>query len=101
MSHPDLFLVSILRALVEVALLSLLGQGAVGLLAGARRASNPIYRLFQVVTRPVIVVTRRLLPKVILDRHVPVVAFFVSFWLWIALAYAKRVLGEMHGLAGH
>lgn len=99
MSHPDLFLVSILRALVEVALLSLLGQGAVGLLSGARRESNPIYRLFQVVTRPVIVLTRRLLPKAILDRHVPVVAFFLSFWLWIVLAYVKRLLCEMHGLA--
>jgi hypothetical protein len=63
MNHPDLFLVSIVRTLVEVALLSLLGQGAVGLLAGARRASNPIYRLFQVVTRPVIRLTRWLAPS--------------------------------------
>ena len=64
-----------------------------------RPAGNPIYRLFQIVTRPVIVLTRRLLPKAVLDRHVPVVAFFLSFWLWIVLAYVKRVLCGMHGLA--
>ena len=101
MSHPDLFVVSILRALVEVALLSLLGQGAVALLSGARRANNPIYRLFQIVTRPVVSMTRWLTPKVIVDRHLPFVAFFLSFWLWIVLAYVKRVLGEMHGLVAY
>jgi len=99
MNHPDLFLVSIVRTLVEVALLSLLGQGAVGLLAGARRASNPIYRLFQVVTWPVIQLTRWLASAAILDRHLPVVAFFLVFWLWILLAYAKRVLCQWNGLA--
>ncbi|EXI80553.1 MAG: hypothetical protein AW10_01696 [Candidatus Accumulibacter appositus] len=99
MSHPDLFFVSILRALVEVALLSLLGQAAVGLLAGTRRASNPVYRLFEVVTRPVVHLVRWLTPKVVLDRHLPFVAFFLSFWLWIVLAYVKRLLCELHGLA--
>ena len=99
MSHPDLFVVSILRALVEVALLSLLGQGAVGLLSGARRAGNPVYRLFQVVTRPVVRLVRWLTPKVVVDRHVPFVAFFLTFWLWIVLAYVKRMLCELHGLS--
>ncbi|MCZ7655045.1 MAG: hypothetical protein M5R42_13360 [Rhodocyclaceae bacterium] len=35
MTHIDLFIVSVLRALVEVALLALLGQGLLALLAGA------------------------------------------------------------------
>ena len=99
MIHPDLFVVSILRALVEVALLSLLGQGAVALLAGARRASNPIYWLFEVLTRPALGVCRWLTPKAVLDRHLPFVAFFLSFWLWIVLAYVKRLLCELHGLS--
>ncbi|WP_291994260.1 hypothetical protein [Candidatus Accumulibacter sp. ACC003] len=100
MSHPDVFIVSILRALIEVALFALLGQGAVALLAGARRASNPIYLLFTTVTRPVIRVTRWLAPKLIVDRHLPWLAFFVTFWLWIVLAWVKRVLCESHGLVG-
>ncbi len=94
MSDPDLFVLSIVRALVEVALLALLGQGVVALLAGARRATNPIYQLFAVVTRPVIRVVRFVTPKPILDRHVPFVTFFLLFWLWIFLAWAKRLLAS-------
>jgi ABC-type nitrate/sulfonate/bicarbonate transport system permease component len=43
--------------------------------------------------------TRALTPKVIVDRHVPVVAFFVLFWIWIALQVLKRHLCALHGLA--
>lgn len=92
MGHPELFMLSILRALVEVAMLALLGQGLVGLLSGARRQTNPIYQLFAVVTRPVIRLVRVVTPKAIIDRHVPFVAFFLLFWLWIFLAWAKRHL---------
>ena len=75
MSHLDLFIVKILHTLVFVAMSALLGQGAVGLLSGARRATNPIYVLFQVITKPVVRFTRWLAPKVILDQHIPFVAF--------------------------
>lgn len=94
MVNPDLLFLSILRALVEVALLTLLGQGVVGLLAGASRGGNPIYQLFAVVTRPVIRAVRWVTPRPILDRHVPFVAFFLLFWLWIFLAWAKRLLAS-------
>lgn len=86
------FVLSVLRALIEVAMLALLGQGAVALLSGARRHSNPIYQLFAIVTRPVIRVMRVITPKAIIDKHLPFVAFFVLFWLWIFLAWAKRYL---------
>ncbi|MCX7171050.1 MAG: hypothetical protein NTY41_12395 [Proteobacteria bacterium] len=89
-----LFLVSLLRTLVEVALLTLAGQGILALLAGSRRAGNPVYQLFQVVVSPVIRAARWVMPKRILDRHLPVIAFFVLFWLWIFLAYVKRSICE-------
>lgn len=92
MSSPDLLVLSILRALVEVAMLALLGQGAVALLAGARRHTNPIYQLFAVVTKPVIRIARLVTPRPIIDKHVPFVAFFLLFWLWIFLAWAKQYL---------
>jgi uncharacterized protein YggT (Ycf19 family) len=92
MSNPDIYILSALRALVEVALLALLGQGAVALLAGARRATNPVYQLFAIITRPVLRVVRILAPRPIIDRHIPFVAFFLLFWLWIFLAWAKRYL---------
>lgn len=97
MTSVELFLISALRALVEVALLALIGQGAVALLSGARRAANPIYRIFQIVTAPVLRAVRWVTPKAIIDKHLPFVAFFVLFWLWILLAYVKRVLAGIDG----
>lgn len=92
MTSIEFFIVSALRAIVEVAMLSLLGQGIVALLAGARRATNPIYRVFQIVTQPVLRLVRLVTPKAIIDKHLPFVAFFLLFWLWIFLAYVKRLM---------
>jgi hypothetical protein len=91
MATTGLLFISILRAVVEVALLTLVGQGILALLAGNKRATNPIYQLFCVITRPVIKAVRFLTPRFILDRHIPAVAFFLLFWIWIFLAYLKRV----------
>jgi len=99
MSSIELFLVSALRALVEVALLALIGQGLLAILAGPRRATNPIYRLFQIITQPVLRVLRIVTPRLVVDKHLPFVAFFALFWLWILLAYVKRVLCGIDGLA--
>lgn len=99
MSHIELLLVSILRALVEVALLTLLAQGLLALLAGAGRSKNPVYRLFQIVTGPVLKAMRHVTPKAIIDKHLPYVAFFLLFWLWILLAYVKRTLCGFDNLA--
>jgi len=92
MANPELLIISILRALTEVALLTLLGQGLLALLAGSRRATNPVYRVFQVVTAPVLRAVRFITPRPVIDRHIPLVAFFLLFWLWILLAYLKRVV---------
>lgn len=96
MTHPELLILSVLRTLAEVALLTLLGQGLLAVLAGSRRHTNPVYQLFKVITRPVIFVVRKISPPQIIDRHLPFVAFFVMFWLWIGLAYAKRVYCQAH-----
>jgi hypothetical protein len=87
-----LFLLSVARALVEVALLGLFGQGVVALLSGCRRDANPIYRLFAIVTKPALDIVRIVAPRPILDRHLPFVAFPVLLWLWLALAWLKRLL---------
>lgn len=91
MANPEILLISILRAIIEVAMLTLLGQGILAFLAGSRRQSNPIYQLFGLITRPAIRAVRFITPGVILDKHIPFVTFFLLFWLWIALAYAKRI----------
>lgn len=98
MVNIDLLLVSVLRALVEVAGFFLLGQGVLYVLAGASREKNAIYLLFRLITSPVVKSVRFITPKQIVDKHVPVVAFFLLFWMWIALAYARRGICVADGL---
>lgn len=95
----DILLITLLRGLVEVAGLALLGQGLLALLAGKHRHGNSIYKGFQIVTAPVVKLVRRITPRLILDAHVPLLAFFLLFWLWFGLAVLKRSLCALHGLA--
>lgn len=83
-------LISALRALVEIAGMFLLAQGALFVLAGGRHESNAVFRLCRVITRPLIGATRRLMPGAISDRRLPLVAFFLLFGLWIFLAYVRQ-----------
>ena len=53
-------------------------------LAGAKRDQNIVYNLFRTVTSPITRFTRLITPRVILDAHIGLVAFF----LLIALALA-------------
>ena len=92
MTATELYIVSILRALGEVAGMFLLAQGLLFLLSGATREKNIVYQLFKIITRPVIQMTRFVTPRVIVDKHIPFVAFFILFWLWLLLAYVKQNL---------
>lgn len=99
MAQFEILLISILRTLVEVAGLALLGQGLLAVLAGRKRDANFVYRLFQIITGPVIKLVRLITPRFIIDRHLPFLTFFLLFWLWLALAFLKRYLCTLHGLA--
>jgi hypothetical protein len=95
----DVLLVSVLRTLVEVAGFALLGQGALAVLAGKYREQNLFYRVFRIVTQPVVRAVRFITPRFIIDAHLPMLTFFLLFWLWIVLALVKRYLCGLHGLA--
>jgi hypothetical protein len=84
-----LLLVEILKLVAEIALLALVGQWVLGLLAGAKREQNLFYQLFQVLTRPLIAGARVLSPRVILDRHLPLVAFLLLFFVWLVATITK------------
>lgn len=95
--HLDLLLASAARALVEVAGFALIGQGVLALLAGKQRHANPFYRILEIITGPVVKAVRFIAPRFILDAHVPMLTFFLLFWLWIVLALAKRHLCGLYG----
>jgi hypothetical protein len=92
MDSPELFAISIIRVLVEVAGYTLLGQGVLAVFAGRTRDTNVVYRLMQTITNPVVRLVRIITPGFVLDKHIPFVTFFLLFWLWIGLAVAKRYI---------
>ncbi len=81
--------VLIVKLIAEIALLSLLGQGLVGLLAGAKKDTNLFYNILATIGRPFVRAARYVSPKFVLDRHVPLVAFMILFFVWVACVILK------------
>jgi len=86
-----LTLIAAVKLLTELALLLLLGRGVLGLLAGSRREGNAVYRLLVWLTQPWVRVARWISPRVVLDRHLPLVAFLVLGMAWVAVTVTKVV----------
>jgi hypothetical protein len=94
----EILLVSMARALVEVAGMLMIGQGVLWLFGRKARDGNFIYDLFKKGTAPVTRFTRLITPRFVHDAHIGLLAFFLLAWLWIALAAAKRYMCVAHGL---
>ena len=84
-----LLLAASIKLVAEVALLALLGQWVLGLLAGRRRQENLFYQLLQVVTNPIVKAVRLVTPRFVLDRHIPIAAFLLLTIVWLAATVAK------------
>lgn len=84
-----LLLVMTVKLVAEIALMALLSQWLLGLLAGAKRETNMFYKLLQVITSPFIKLTRMISPRFVLDRHVPLGAFLLLTVIWFVAVIAK------------
>ncbi len=93
-----LTLILAIKALTEIAALAVLGQSVLGWLSGQGRENNPFYRVLQVVGRPVLSAARRLSPRWVLDRHLPVLALVLLAWVWLAATLAKISWCLDHGV---
>ena len=82
-------IIVILKALTEVAGVAFLGQGVLWAIAGAKRDQNIVYNLFKTVTSPVTRVTRAITPRIIIDAHIGLVAFFLLMVTWVVLTAFK------------
>ena len=82
-------IIVILKALTEVAGVAFLGQGILWVIAGAKREQNIVYNLFKTLTSPVTRVTRAITPRVIIDAHIGLVAFFLLMLIWLVLTVLK------------
>lgn len=99
MFSVELFIVSALKAVVEIAGMALLAQGLTGLIAGKSRQENFVYRIFQVVTAPIYKSARIISPRFIADAHLGLASFFIVFWLWVGLIFAKAYVCHAQNLA--
>jgi hypothetical protein len=82
-------IIVVLKALTEVAGVAMIGQGVLYAVAGAKRDQNPFYVIFKTVSSPVMKLTRWITPRIVLDRHLWLVAVFLLIVLWIGLTIMK------------
>lgn len=87
------------KLIAEIALLALMGQGLLGVLAGAKKDQNLFYQILLIVTRPFVSAARFLAPKIVLDRHLPLVAFLLLFFVWLGATMAKIEICLQIGVA--
>ncbi len=73
----------IVKLVAEIALMALLGRWVLGLLAGQKREQNLFYQILDIMARPFVWSARRIAPRMVLDRHVPLVAFFLVGFTWL------------------
>ncbi len=87
----------ITQTLVLVAALALAGQGLVGVFNWPQRRNNLLYRLFELIARPVVKLFRLITPKVVLDRHIPVgtFLFLVFAYFWLGFEHRQACKGQL------
>jgi uncharacterized membrane protein len=84
-----LIFLTLLKLILEIALLALVGQGLLYVLAGPRRESNFFYTLLRIITKPFTVPMRRVTPRKVADEHVPIATFFLLTVAWVVVTAEK------------
>ena len=84
-----LFLVTSVKLVAEIALMALLGQWLLGLLAGAKRDKNFFYQILQIMGRPFVAMARVLSPSFVVERHLPLAAFMLLAFVWLVVTVLK------------
>ena len=85
-----LLFITAVKMLAEIALMLLLGRGLLALLAGPARADNPVYRLLQWLTDPLLRGARAAMPGFLLERHLGLAAGAALLLIWL-LSTALKV----------
>jgi hypothetical protein len=80
---------TLVKLIAEIALMALFGQWILGLLAGAKRQTNLFWQILEIMGRPFVAVARAISPKVVLERHHPLVAFCLVLVTWVLVTIGK------------
>lgn len=84
-----LHLLNVVQLVLYIALLALVGQAVLFLLAGARRETNVFYALLQVLSKPFRLVVRRLTPRQVSDSFLPALTFVVLAVVYLAVTFER------------
>ncbi len=91
-----MLLISIAKALIEIAGMSVIAHLLVGLFSSATRHNNPIYRLFGVIAQPIYSMVRRIMPPLVLQQHIPLASLSLLLAAWLLAIYIKaQALGVL------
>ncbi len=91
---------NIAQLVLYIALLALVGQGVLYLLAGGKRSQNLFYQLLQILSKPFTWLVRKGTPRQVGDQHVPVVTFFLLFVVYAVVTFEKIKLCVGAGMEG-
>ncbi len=98
-----LLALNVAQVILYVALLALAGQGVLYVLAGPKREQNLFYTLLRVISKPFTVPMRKVTPRQVADRHVPVVTFFLLLILYGIVTFERAdlcITSQMVGQPG-
>ena len=84
-------LLGVVQLVVSIALMALIGQGILYILAGHDREKNPFYQIVRIIPSPFVKLMRCLTPRVFEDRVIPFATFCIlsAIFLWLAFAIPK------------
>jgi hypothetical protein len=97
--ETQLLLMRIAKLVIEIAGLALVGQGLVYVLTrgiGQDPSRNFFYRVLQITVSPFTWLVRKVTPRVVDDRHIPIAVFGV-----LAFAYAFVLFGIANACISH
>ena len=77
------------QLVLYIALMSLLGQGVLYVLAGHRRKENFFYKLLQLLAKPFTLPMRKLTPRQVSDQQVPIATFFLLLVIYAVVTFEK------------
>ncbi len=98
-----LTVLNVVQLVLYIALLALIGQGILYVLAGAKRDSNFFYKLLQVLSKPFTLPVRKITPKQVSDAQVPLVTFLLLSILYVVVTFEKAdlcITSNMLGQSG-
>jgi hypothetical protein len=99
-----LFVLRLVKLVLEIALLALVGQALVWAMiraVGQPPENNFFYRVLLVVTSPFTRLVRFVSPKFVIDRHVPWATFALLAvgWVWVTFTIANTCIGAGMSIA--